>query len=120
LNSFVWTYETARGTLLRRAGKSRHRQIETAQKKCTGLHVPLKPGPEEFEQAIDLQKDPPETARIFGIISCTGSILAKTNWVRTSLGHSPIFTFIRRPRQACSSLSWFHAPTKTGYFFSPL
>jgi hypothetical protein len=83
-----------------------------------GAARPDEAGPEEFEQAIHLQKDPPETARIFRIKSCMSSILAKTNWVRHLVGHSPIFTFIRRSRRACSSLSWFHAPTKTGYSFS--
>ena len=51
--------------------------------------------------AIDLQKDPPETARIFGIISCMGSILAKTNWVRDLVGPLTNFHFYPEVSQTC-------------------
>jgi hypothetical protein len=58
-----------------------------------GAARPDEAGPEEFEQAIHLQKDPPETARIFGIKSCMGSILVKTNWVRHLFGPLANFHF---------------------------
>src|ERR1700730_11223008 len=55
----------------------------------------------ELEGAIDVQKDPPETARIFGIISCMGSILAKTNWVRDLVGPLTNFHFYPEVSQSC-------------------
>jgi hypothetical protein len=60
-------------------------------------------GAEELEQAIHLQKDLPETARIFGIISCMGSILAKTNWVRHFVGPLANLHFYPEVNQSCKN-----------------
>jgi hypothetical protein len=78
----------------RAAGKSRHRQIETAPEDMHGAAL-------RAEGAIDLQKDPPEMARIFGIISCMGSLLAKTNWVRDLVGPLTNFHFYPEVSQTC-------------------
>jgi len=55
----------------------------------------------ELSQNRHRQRDPPETARIFGIISCMGSILAKTNWVRDLVGPLTNFHFYPEVSQTC-------------------
>jgi hypothetical protein len=60
----------------------------------------MKPVREELEDAIDLQEDPPEAARIFGIVSVR-PVFAEANWARHLVGPLANSHFYPEVSQSC-------------------